>query len=63
MPQKRTFEEESKFISKIDDVKYKIDIGFVANMKVPGIVYANDKLYEQLAEELKVRDYFECNLL
>jgi len=54
MPHDRTYADEIKYLTKIDEVRYKINEGFVPNMKVPGIVYANDKLYEQLVDELKV---------
>jgi len=50
---KRTYEEECKFIKRIDKTRFEIGVGFVPNMKVPGSFYVNDKLESLMFEELK----------
>jgi len=49
----RRYQEEIKFIEKIDSVRYRIKTGFVPNMKVEGIFYVNDDLQEVVFEELQ----------
>ena len=51
----RTFEEDMKFITKLTDCKFEIAKGFVPNMNVNGVFYANEALQELTFEEL--RDY------
>ena len=40
----RTLEEEKKFLVAESDVKWRIEKGFVPNMRVPGHFYANKEL-------------------
>jgi tRNA-splicing ligase RtcB len=49
----RSFHEELSYIQKISPCKYEIKIGFVPNMRVPGIIYVNDELKQLLFEELE----------
>ena len=49
----RTFEEEKGYISKETNEKYRVNEGFVPNMKVPGVFYVNDGLRSLLDEELQ----------
>eukprot|EP01103_Thecamoeba_quadrilineata_P010826 TRINITY_DN2445_c0_g1_i1.p1 TRINITY_DN2445_c0_g1~~TRINITY_DN2445_c0_g1_i1.p1 ORF type:complete len:499 (-),score=89.81 TRINITY_DN2445_c0_g1_i1:97-1593(-) len=43
---------DKNLIEQIDKCKYRINIGFVPNMRVPGIFYVNDPLKNLLFEEL-----------
>ena len=47
-----SFEEQNKYIRKIDEVTYEIAPGFVPNMAVPGRFYVNDDLRALLGGEL-----------
>lgn len=49
---KRTYEEENAYITKLDDVRYEIREGFVADMRVPGKFYVNSVLRELMFDEL-----------
>ena len=49
----RTYEEELSYIEQLTPYKYRINPGFVPNMRVPGYFYLNDKLQELVFEELK----------
>ena len=49
----RTFEDELKFITKISPVEYRIEVGFVPGMTVPGTFYLNDSLYDLVIDELQ----------
>jgi tRNA-splicing ligase RtcB len=51
--EKRSFEQELKFITKVSPTRLRIDVGFVPNMKVPAYVIVNEDLEELLLEELK----------
>lgn len=42
-----------KFIEQEDDTKYKVNLGFVPNMRVPGYFYVNDRLKSLIFEELQ----------
>jgi len=53
MSKQRSYEEEMKFIERVDSVRYRINPGFVPNMKVPGMFYVNDALSELVWEELE----------
>lgn len=50
----RTFEQECEFIKRVDATKFRIEKGFVPNMRVPGVFYVNQKLEELMFEELRV---------
>jgi tRNA-splicing ligase RtcB len=50
---RRTYEEELAFLEKVSKTHYKINIGFVENMRVPGMVLVDDTLEELLLAELK----------
>ena len=49
----RTYEEELKYLEKIDDVTWRIKKGFVNNMKVEGRFYVNQHLEKLMFEELR----------
>lgn len=49
----RTFEEEIAFLEKISPTKYRVNIGFVPNMRIPADIFVNDSLEELLLTELK----------
>ena len=49
----RTYEDECSYIENRDPTSYVIKIGFVANMRVPGIFYVNKFLAGLTFEELK----------
>ncbi|EGC28523.1 hypothetical protein DICPUDRAFT_90903 [Dictyostelium purpureum] len=49
----RSFEEELKFIEKIDSVRYRVKKGFVPNMNVDGMIYVNDSIKDYLYDELE----------
>ena len=42
-----------KYIEQEDDTKYKLKVGFVPNMRVPGCFYVNDRLKGLVFEELQ----------
>ena len=42
-----------KFIEQENDTKYKVNLGFVPNMRVPGYFYVNDRLKSLIFEELQ----------
>lgn len=50
---RRTFEQETAFLSKISPTQYQLDIGFVDNMRVPAQVFVNEDLEELLLDELR----------
>jgi tRNA-splicing ligase RtcB len=52
-PKGRTYEEELEFLQKISKTHYKINIGFVENMRVPAVVLVDDALEALLLSELK----------
>jgi tRNA-splicing ligase RtcB len=49
----RSFDEELKYITKVDANIYQIEKGFVPNMRVPGLFYVNERLESLLFDELK----------
>ncbi|EKX53228.1 3'-phosphate RNA ligase RtcB [Guillardia theta CCMP2712] len=49
----RTYEEECKYVKQVDGTCYRIDKGFVDNMRVPGVFYVNQQIKELLFDELK----------
>jgi tRNA-splicing ligase RtcB (3'-phosphate/5'-hydroxy nucleic acid ligase) len=49
----RTFEDELTYLHKMSPTQYRVDIGFVPNMRVPAYVLVNDELEELLLDELK----------
>jgi tRNA-splicing ligase RtcB len=51
--EKRTYEDEMKYIDRTTPWKFKIKEGFVPNMKVPGAFYINADLEELILGELK----------
>jgi len=53
MAARRSYAEESKFLKRVDKCKWRIEPGFVPNMKVPGVFYVNEHLEELVFEELK----------
>ncbi|EIE26782.1 UPF0027-domain-containing protein [Coccomyxa subellipsoidea C-169] len=50
---RRRFHEEMTFIKRINPTQYEIAMGFVPNMRVPGICYVNSALEGLLFDELK----------
>lgn len=50
---KRTYEQELKYLSKVSPTRYRVDIGFVPHMRVPAEIVVNDDLEELLLHELK----------
>ena len=52
---RRSFEEDSKFVSedKKQKGKYHIKKGFVPNMRVPGMFYVNEHLSKLMFDELR----------
>ncbi|KFM26950.1 TRNA-splicing ligase RtcB-like protein [Auxenochlorella protothecoides] len=52
-PTRRTYEEESAFITKLSPYHHRIETGFVPNMRVPGIFYVNGALRSILDDELR----------
>lgn len=46
--------QERAFIEQLSPNHYRIKEGFVPNMRVPGVVYVNDRLKGLLFEELEV---------
>ena len=53
MAKMRTFKEESEYISKLTNEKYRVNEGFVPNMRVPGTFYVNAALQELVFSELE----------
>ncbi|OQR76757.1 tRNA-splicing ligase RtcB-like, partial [Tropilaelaps mercedesae] len=49
----RSYDEELKFLEKVDPISWKIKRGFVNNMKVDGLFYVNDHLEKLMFEELR----------
>lgn len=49
----RSFEEELRFLQQLSPCKFRIDIGFVPGMRVPGHFYVNDSLRELVLGELR----------
>lgn len=49
----RQYDEELKYIEKINDYSYRIKIGFQPNMKVEGVFYVNKHLEKLMFEELR----------
>ncbi|OWF41547.1 tRNA-splicing ligase RtcB homolog [Mizuhopecten yessoensis] len=49
----RTYQEELGFLEKMDANTWRIKKGFVPNMKVEGIFYANESLEKLMFDELK----------
>lgn len=49
----RSYEEALKYIEQEDETKYKLKVGFVPNMRVPGYFYVNDRLKGLVFEELQ----------
>ena len=49
----RTYKEELAFLTKVSPTEYRVEIGFVPNMKVPAYVIVNDELEQLLLEELR----------
>lgn len=50
---KRTIEEELKFLERISDTRYQVQVGFVPNMKVPAEIIVNSDLQTLLVQELR----------
>ena len=57
----RTFQQELQFLHKVSRTKYRINIGFVPNMKIPADVFVNDPLEELLLTELKEATGCDCD--
>ena len=51
--EQRTYDEECSYIENRDPTSYTIKVGFVPNMRVPGIFYVNKFLAGLTFEELK----------
>ncbi|CAI8052508.1 RNA-splicing ligase RtcB homolog [Geodia barretti] len=49
----RSFKEECSYLEKMSDYCYKINKGFVPNMKVEGLFYVNESLKGLMYEELR----------
>lgn len=49
----RQYDEELKYIEKINDYSYRIKKGFQPNMNVEGVFYVNKQLESLMFEELK----------
>lgn len=47
------FQKEMEYLQKLSPTHYRINIGFVPNMKVPADIIVNDELEELLVMELK----------
>jgi hypothetical protein len=45
--------QECSYIEQLTPYQYKINLGFVPNMRVPGMFYVNDRLKGLLFEELQ----------
>ena len=49
----RTFEDELGYLQQLTPFKFRIDTGFVPNMRVPGYFYVNEALRELVLGELR----------
>lgn len=49
----RQYEDELKYIEKINDYSYRIKKGFQPNMNVEGIFYVNKNLEQLMFDELR----------
>lgn len=49
----RQYEEELKYIERIDDYSWRIKKGFQPNMNVEGIFYVNKSLEKLMFDELR----------
>jgi len=49
----RTYDDELKYLERLNDYSWRIKKGFVPNMKVEGIFYVNKPLQELMFEELR----------
>jgi tRNA-splicing ligase RtcB len=49
----RSFKEECSYLEKMSDYCFKINKGFVPNMKVEGLFYVNESLKGLMYEELR----------
>lgn len=49
----RQYEEELKYIERIDACSWRIKKGFQPNMKVEGVFYVNQNLEKLMFEELR----------
>ena len=49
----RTYEQECGFVEQVDATSYRINMGFVENMRVPGHFYVNNSIRDLLFEELR----------
>jgi len=49
----RTYDEERKFIERIDATSFRVNVGFVPGMRVPGTFYVNEALQPLIFEELQ----------
>ena len=45
--------QAKQYIEQEDDTRYKVNIGFVPKMRVPGYFYVNDRLKSLIFEELQ----------
>ena len=45
--------QAKQFIEQEDNTRYKVNLGFVPNMRVPGYFYVNDRLKDLIFEELQ----------
>ena len=50
---RRTYDEEMKYIRRLDATQFEISLGFVPGMRVPGRFYVNKTLEDMMFEELK----------
>jgi len=57
----RTFEEELTFLEKINANKYRVNIGFVPNMRIHADVIVNQPLEDLLVAELRESCSCECH--
>ncbi len=48
-----SYEEQLQYLTKESSTRYRTDVGFVPNMKVPGYVLVKDELEHLLLEELR----------
>lgn len=46
--------QDKALIKKISPVEYRVEKGFVPNMRVPGFFYVNERLKELIFEELQL---------
>ena len=45
--------QEKAFIKQVSPVEYRVEMGFVPNMRVPGTFYVNSRLKDLIFEELQ----------